>query len=339
MIWQNGYFKSKNKNTINTTQIYKETDEIFNIDYMNWSNDKFPDLLKACKENKIICDSNPYSFYPGLWKVSEYSDNKIILFYETIYDGGQIFSIMFTVTPTKMEETVLTQIKLTSTGDGTKYLSNNGTYKEISSSSGNYFVDPYTISYEDLISAIDSGKHLYLIIHNMDETIVGCTSWAKLSDKVILYHKGLWTDVAPTDSENWLVDGYTIITENGDVFPFKIQERGYLENVNHQYLIPDTYYSKIPINKNITFWLGKYSLTNESMSNGAIYEGDFIMNGDYTVDFIIKSDDWEAPTINIWWITFPSTLKNGSRYYFRITGDVGQCYEITQEKREIQYIS
>ncbi len=125
MIWQNGYFKSSK----NTNQIYKETDKIFNIDYMHWSNDKFPDLLKACKENKIIYDSNPYSFYQGLWKVSEYSDNEIILFYETIFNGGQILSIMFTITPTKMEETVLTQIRLTSNGDGTKYLSNDGTYK------------------------------------------------------------------------------------------------------------------------------------------------------------------------------------------------------------------
>lgn len=135
--------------------------EIYNIDLTTWNGkEDYDALYEAVISGKTVCLNN----YPCLPVIAH---NKIqyltFSYYEPGESGAGLVGYMITFSDDYAFAVQPTIIKITDGGDGTKFLSNDGEYKTVSTP---YYIniEDDTISFTELKNAIETNRPIFIIV-------------------------------------------------------------------------------------------------------------------------------------------------------------------------------
>lgn len=245
-IWNRGHsfggMTPKQLERLNSIEIQaKEADEIYTVDVQNFSTEEdFNNLKSAVDAGKTIVIDTVEGI--SLCKVSTNSESVIILLSTFLYpyseqsnNGTSLSYKVFTFNADGTASASTNLINLLQSGDGTKFLSDNGTYKEIDITSATpYVFTPKTTTvdsvatlneeqYNELIAAIEAKRP---IVYHLEEVdfYAPCV-YTSLSGDIILECFGVFGTSTPQRLGMF-------ITENR-VFTFTATQIAYKSDVDN----------------------------------------------------------------------------------------------------------
>ena len=211
------------------------------------------------------------------------------------------------------------EMQLLLSGDGSKFLANDGSYKEVSGGD-NTFVATLSSKYADIKSAIDAKKQI--LFDDENGGIFTC-NYSILNTNIYLYYRGDY------NGEGYPVTTFIEYKSNGTVVGPNIANKHTINRTvrGNAYLIPDIYYIDT-ITATSSYNIVASTIIGEYAREAACFEGQIIF-GDtvYNVSFSV-TDSMNGSSSGIKWST-DSVLeyKANHTYQFRIVNNLGVMKE------------